>query len=141
MTDNEFELLCDNAPMVAVSCAIDSAQKQRYTNAWCCLTLLANLHLAIQWAISYPTIERLALAQDGLIDPDAGPTAKIELLYDLLPKALFMPDGILDWRIAALFHRHGFQLGKYLSASDDGAYHLRTLRGHFTIWPPEGATC
>lgn len=136
ISDAQFEAIQRNAPQVAIKGYIDEDQKQRTGYAFLALDLLSRLPYHYSWAVSYPTVEALALAQDGLIVPDAGPESTIYLIYDLLGKAMFLPNGHADWRILNMMSKAGFLVARHLSQHEDDGYWIRTIRGHFVVYPP-----
>jgi len=137
ITDADFERIKQNLPRVVVKSFTDEDQKYRTGRAFLAIDQLKLLPYHSSWAISYPTVEELAVAQDGLIVIDAGPVKAIELIYSLLTEALFTKDGFADWRIMTLLNQAGYTVIRDFTNTDDDAYLIRTIRGHFAIYPPE----
>ena len=137
ITDAEFERIKQNLPRVVAKSFTDADQMYRTGRAFLAIDLLKRLPYHFNWAISYPTVEELAVAQDGLIVIDAGPTASIELIYKLLTEAMFTKEGYADWRIMSLLNRAGFMVIRDFTNTEDDSYLIRTIRGHFAIYPPE----
>jgi len=137
ITDAKFEQIKQNLPRVTIKGVIDADQKERTGYAFLAMDLLKHLPYHYTWAISYPEVNDLAMAQDGLIVIDAGPTQAIESIYELVQKAMFTPDGLADWRIMNMFDKAGYKVIRDFNNTDDDCFLLRTIRGHFAIYPPE----
>lgn len=137
ISDAKFEQIKQNLPRVTIKGVIDADQKERTGYAFMAIDLLTHLPYHYTWGLSYPDVNALAMAQDGLIVIDAGPTQTIELIYDLLQKAMFIPGGFADWRILNMLTTAGYKVIRDFSNPDDDCYLIRTLRGHFAIYPPE----
>lgn len=137
ISDAKFEQIKQNLPTVGIKGFIDADQQERNGYAFIALDLLKHLPYHYSWDVSYPDVNALAMAQDGLIDIDAGPTQTIEQIYSLVQKAMFMPSGVADWRIMNMLSAAGYIVIRDFSNPDDDAYLLRTIRGHFAIYPPE----
>ncbi|QXO10925.1 hypothetical protein pEaSNUABM54_00099 [Erwinia phage pEa_SNUABM_54] len=136
ISDAQFDAIERNAPQVAIKGYIDEDQKTRTGYAFLALDLLSRLPYHFTWGVSYPTVEELAVAQDGLIVPDAGPEDTIYKIYDLLGKAMFLPSGAADWRILNMLSAAGYLVARNFSQHEDDAYWVRTIRGHFVVYPP-----
>lgn len=137
ISDARFEKIKENLPRVGIKGYIDADQKHRTGKAFLAIDLLKRIPHHYTWAISYPDVNALAMAQDGLIVIDAGPVEAIELCYRLLTEAMFLPGGFADWRILSLLDSYGFRVIRDFNNPDDDVYLIRTIRGHFAIYPPE----
>lgn len=137
ISDAQFERIKRNLPQVVAKGFIDADQKERFGYAFLAIDQLARLPYHYTWAISYPDVNSLAIAQDGLIVIDAGPSEVIESIYKLLSAALFTPEGFADWRVMSLLNQHGYMVIRDFSNTDDDSYLVRTIRGHFALYPPE----
>lgn len=136
ISDAHFEQIQKHEPRVTYRPIIDNEQKQRLGYTFLAISLMAPMLTHCSWGMSYPTVEDLAVAQDMPINPEAGPTETIDKIYELLPKAMFTPDGQLDIRVTGLLKANGFRVVRALSRYDDDCYTVNTRRGSFIVYPP-----